>query len=116
MARRQGAYKGGKPRLDGLRVEELSSRGLGPAAIARELGMARSSVYRLLREASSQRQVTAAGGLLVSITADSFRSASQRSTFTSAIYIPELWYPVVCSAVAAVIGFVAMLETHKTSL
>jgi DNA invertase Pin-like site-specific DNA recombinase len=41
MARRQGAYKGGKPRLDRLRVEELSSRGLGPAAIARELGMAR---------------------------------------------------------------------------
>jgi hypothetical protein len=25
-----------------------------------------------------------------------------------------LWYPVVCSAVAAVIGFVAMLEAHKT--
>jgi DNA invertase Pin-like site-specific DNA recombinase len=52
-ARRQGAYKGGKPRLDRLQVKELSSRGLGPAAIARELGMARSSVYRLLREASA---------------------------------------------------------------
>jgi DNA invertase Pin-like site-specific DNA recombinase len=52
MAKRLGIYKGGKPRLDRLRVKELSSRGLGPAAIARELGMARSSVYRLLREAS----------------------------------------------------------------
>src|SRR5262245_38571404 len=55
MAKRQDIYKGGKPRLDRLRVKELSSRGLGPAAIARELGMARSSVYRLLEEAGSSR-------------------------------------------------------------
>jgi hypothetical protein len=34
---------------------ELSSQGLGPAAIARELGMARSSVYWLL-EAAGTRQ------------------------------------------------------------
>jgi DNA invertase Pin-like site-specific DNA recombinase len=54
MARRQGVYTGGKPRLDRLRVKELSSQGLGPAAIARELGMARSSVYRLLEEAGRQ--------------------------------------------------------------
>jgi DNA invertase Pin-like site-specific DNA recombinase len=51
MAKREGVYKGGKPRLDRMRVKELSSGGLGPAAIARELGMARSSVYRLLEEA-----------------------------------------------------------------
>jgi DNA-binding IclR family transcriptional regulator len=44
-------YKGGKPRLDLERVKVLSDTGLGPAAIARELGMARSSVYRLLEEA-----------------------------------------------------------------
>jgi hypothetical protein len=31
-------------------VKKLSTDGLGPAAIARELGMARSSVYRLLDE------------------------------------------------------------------
>jgi DNA invertase Pin-like site-specific DNA recombinase len=48
MAKRQGVYKGGKARLDRARVKELSKTGLGPAAIARELGMARSSVYRLL--------------------------------------------------------------------
>ena len=48
MAKREGVYKGGKPRLDRERVKELSDNGLGPAAIARELGMARSSVYRLL--------------------------------------------------------------------
>jgi DNA invertase Pin-like site-specific DNA recombinase len=50
LAKRQGMYKGGKPRLDRVRVKELSKNGLGPAAIARELGMARSSVYRLLEE------------------------------------------------------------------
>jgi DNA invertase Pin-like site-specific DNA recombinase len=50
LAKRQGAYKGGTPRLDRVRVKELSAKGLGPAAIARELGMARSSVYRLLEE------------------------------------------------------------------
>jgi DNA invertase Pin-like site-specific DNA recombinase len=53
MAKRHGVYKGGKPRLDSQRVKELSSQGLGPATIARELGMARSSVYRLLREAGT---------------------------------------------------------------
>ena len=51
LAKREGVYKGGKPRLDRERVKELSDIGLGPAAIARELGMARSSVYRLLGEA-----------------------------------------------------------------
>ena len=51
MAKREGVYRGGKPRLDRERVKELSDTGLGPAAIARELGMARSSVYRLLGEA-----------------------------------------------------------------
>jgi len=55
MAKRQGVYKGGKARLDRQRVTELSSQGLGPAAIARELGMARSSVYRLLEQAGSRR-------------------------------------------------------------
>ena len=52
MAKREGVYKGGKPRLDRARVKELSKAGRGPAAIARELGMARSSVYRLLDEAA----------------------------------------------------------------
>ena len=50
MAKRHGVYEGGKPRLDRERVKELSDSGLGPAAIARELRMARSSVYRLLAE------------------------------------------------------------------
>ena len=56
MAKRDGVYKGGKPRLDRERVKELSDRGLGPAAIARDLGMARSSVYRLLEELGLPRE------------------------------------------------------------
>jgi DNA invertase Pin-like site-specific DNA recombinase len=50
MAKGQGAYKGGKARLDRERVNKLADDGVGPAVIARELGMARSSVYRLLEE------------------------------------------------------------------
>ena len=50
-AKREGVYRGGKPRLDRERIRELKAEGHGPAAIARELGMARSSVYRLLGEA-----------------------------------------------------------------
>jgi DNA invertase Pin-like site-specific DNA recombinase len=49
LAKRQGIYKGGKVRLGRQRVKELLDSGRGPAAIARELGMARSSVYRLSR-------------------------------------------------------------------
>jgi DNA invertase Pin-like site-specific DNA recombinase len=55
LAKRQGVYKGGKPRLDRERVKDLSDNGLGPASIARELGMARSSVYRLLQEKAERR-------------------------------------------------------------
>ena len=52
MAKQQGLYKGGKARLDRERVKKLTDEGVGPAAIARELGMARSSVYRLLEGSS----------------------------------------------------------------
>ena len=62
LAKRQGVYRGGKPRLDRLRVKELSSNGLGPAAIARQLGMARSSVYRLLDETADAKTTTPAEG------------------------------------------------------
>jgi DNA invertase Pin-like site-specific DNA recombinase len=55
MAKRQGVYKGGKARLDRARVKNLLDSGMGPAAIARELGMARSSVYRLLEEVGQHR-------------------------------------------------------------
>jgi DNA invertase Pin-like site-specific DNA recombinase len=51
LAKRQGVYTGGKARLNRARVKQLADDGVGPAKIARELGMARSSVYRLLDEA-----------------------------------------------------------------
>src|SRR5262249_15024845 len=50
LAKCQGVYTGGKARLDRTRVKQLAEEGVGPAKIARELGMARSSVYRLLEE------------------------------------------------------------------
>jgi DNA invertase Pin-like site-specific DNA recombinase len=48
IAKRQGVYRGGKARLDRERVNKLAECGVEPAAIARELRMASSSVYRLL--------------------------------------------------------------------
>jgi DNA invertase Pin-like site-specific DNA recombinase len=47
-AKAQGAYRGRKPSIDIDRVKALQASGMGPAAIARELKMARSSVYRVL--------------------------------------------------------------------
>jgi DNA invertase Pin-like site-specific DNA recombinase len=55
LAKRNGVYTGGKARLDRARVKQLADDGVGPAKIARELGMARSSVYRLLEEAGRRR-------------------------------------------------------------
>ena len=49
-AKAEGAYQGRKATLDADRVRALFAEGWKPAAIARELGMARSSVYRLLGE------------------------------------------------------------------
>ena len=50
-AKERGVYAkngGRKATLDAQKVKELSATGMGPAAIAKELGMARSSVYRML--------------------------------------------------------------------
>jgi DNA invertase Pin-like site-specific DNA recombinase len=43
-----GAYRGRRPTIDPNRVKELRDSGLGPAQIARELGIGRASVYRAL--------------------------------------------------------------------
>lgn len=47
-AKLEGKYKGRKPTVDADRVRQLHGNGLGPAAIAREMGIARASVYRAL--------------------------------------------------------------------
>jgi DNA invertase Pin-like site-specific DNA recombinase len=47
-AKSEGVYKGRKPSIDVTKVKALRESGMGPAAIAKQLNMARSSVYRVL--------------------------------------------------------------------
>jgi DNA invertase Pin-like site-specific DNA recombinase len=47
-AKQKGVYRGRPPSIDAGRVKALKDQGLGPAAIARELGIGRASVYRAL--------------------------------------------------------------------
>jgi DNA invertase Pin-like site-specific DNA recombinase len=49
-AKAEGRYKGRPPSIDVGQIRRLSAE-MGPAAIAKHLGIARSSVYRLLGEA-----------------------------------------------------------------
>jgi DNA invertase Pin-like site-specific DNA recombinase len=48
-AKAQGAYKGGKARIDAQRVNEMLADGTNPSAVARALGISRQSVYRLMQ-------------------------------------------------------------------
>ncbi len=47
-AKSAGVYKGGKARIDPAMVLKLKNDGLGPAAIARQVGCSRMQVYRIL--------------------------------------------------------------------
>jgi DNA invertase Pin-like site-specific DNA recombinase len=47
-AKAEGRYKGRPAAISPARVQALAADGMGPAAIAKALGIARSSVYRLL--------------------------------------------------------------------
>jgi len=47
-AKSEGRYKGRPPSIDATEVKRMKDAGIGPAAIARRLGVARSSIYRLL--------------------------------------------------------------------
>ena len=47
-AKARGAYKGRKPSIDSIEVFRLKCKGMGASAIAKELGIGRASVYRLL--------------------------------------------------------------------
>jgi DNA invertase Pin-like site-specific DNA recombinase len=55
-AKGEGKYKGRKPTvaLQAVQIRELHAAGEKPAHIARRLGMARSSVYRMLASASGR--------------------------------------------------------------
>ena len=47
-AKSEGRYKGRPPSIDATEVKRMKDAGIGPAAIAKQLGVARSSIYRLL--------------------------------------------------------------------
>lgn len=47
-AKAKGVYQGRKPNIDTARIETLMVAGMNPAAIAREMGIGRASVYRHL--------------------------------------------------------------------
>ena len=48
-AKARGVYKGRKPSTDAARVRALAATGLGPTAIAAEMGISRSTVWRVLK-------------------------------------------------------------------
>lgn len=48
-AKVKGVYKGRKPSVPVDRVREMKAQGMGASVIAKELGIARSSVYEALR-------------------------------------------------------------------
>ena len=48
-AKERGVYKGRKPSVDADRVRALHAQGMGPVAIAEEVGASRSTVWRVLR-------------------------------------------------------------------
>lgn len=47
-AKAAGKYRGRKPSIDREAILDLHKQGIGPAAIARQLGVGRTSVYRAL--------------------------------------------------------------------
>lgn len=52
-AQSEGRYKGRRPTIDADKVRELKEQGLGASAIAKELGIGRASVYRVLNSSSA---------------------------------------------------------------
>ncbi|MFC4351687.1 recombinase family protein [Fodinicurvata halophila] len=50
-AKERGVYKGRPAKIDVDRVKALRDQGMGATAIAREMGIGRASVYRVLDEA-----------------------------------------------------------------
>ena len=50
-AKAAGKYLGRKPSIDADKVRKMKSEGLGVTAIAREMGISRVSVYRVLKAA-----------------------------------------------------------------
>ncbi|CDX55593.1 Transposon gamma-delta resolvase (fragment) [Mesorhizobium plurifarium] len=53
QAKRDGAYKGGKRRVDRDRILQLHSEGHGPSVIAKAMNCSRMQVYRILNAGTS---------------------------------------------------------------
>ena len=52
-AKKAGVYKGRPASIDAELVRKLTDKGMGPSAIAKQMGIGRASVYRVLGGASS---------------------------------------------------------------
>lgn len=52
-AKERGVYKGRKPTIDVDAIKRLKDEGHGATAIAKQLGIARASVYRVMQSVSS---------------------------------------------------------------
>lgn len=52
-AKAKGVYRGRRPSIDTARIETLMAAGMAPAAIAREMGVGRASVYRHMGKAGA---------------------------------------------------------------
>lgn len=63
-AKQAGVYKGRKPSIDVGEVRRLTDDGLGATEIAKRLGIARTSVYRVLGAAKSDLRSINSEGLL----------------------------------------------------
>ena len=50
IAQEQGKFKGRVAKIDGSKIKELKAEGLGATEIARQMGIERTSVYRLLKK------------------------------------------------------------------
>jgi DNA invertase Pin-like site-specific DNA recombinase len=48
-AKAGGVYQGRKPSIDAAAMRRLAAAGVGGTEVARQLGIARASVYRLLQ-------------------------------------------------------------------
>lgn len=47
-AKTAGVYRGGVPRIDREHLKKLQEEGVGPAAIAKQVGCSRMQIYRIL--------------------------------------------------------------------
>lgn len=57
-AKKRGVYKGRPPQIDARQVRQMRNSGLGPTEIARDLGISRASVYRLMKQSASHPAAT----------------------------------------------------------